>query len=143
MNYFTKDVEIEESHLNSANQQRIASLVHSLPDEELSLSWRSQLNVKLIASLEAKQRKKKTLKFFTWGTSLSCGTAILAVVFMMPSKTPSIVAPVANNDSHGFASELVQAHQESVVLASVSGLGSSNHETSISEDIFDPQDELL
>jgi len=142
MNLFRKDVNIEDSRLNSDGQQKIAALVKALPDEDLSMSWRSDLNVKLMAAQEAKRKRKATRKIFTWGTSLSCGVAasVLGVMLMSPA---NVVKPNTRTSSPIMASELVKAHQESLVLASVSAIPSATHETSITEDSYGPQDDLL
>lgn len=39
-----------DAELNSAEQVRIANIVRSLPQDEMSLAWRSDLNSKLAAS---------------------------------------------------------------------------------------------
>ena len=142
MSIFKKDINIDESRLNSASQQKVASMVRSLPDDDLSMSWRSDLNVKLMAAQDAKRKKKVTRRIFTWGTSLSCGLAATVMGVVMFNSTP-IVHQGPKVDSSAFASELVNAHQESLVLASVSGISSSNHETSITEDSYSTQDDLL
>ena len=142
MKFSKKEVDIDDSRLNSAGQQKIASLVKSLPSEDLSMSWRSDLNVKLMVAHQAKRKKYVVRKVFTWGTSLSCGLAATVLGFTMFGAKP-VGQSALKGDSQSFASELVQAHQESMVLASVSGTGSAARETSISEDSFSPQDDLL
>jgi hypothetical protein len=142
MNYFKKEAQFDDSKLDSKSQLQVASLIKALPDEDLSLSWRSQLNVKLMAAEEAKRKKKQSKRIFAWGTLPFAGVAATAMVLMIGNGAP-IGAPVATNSSSAFASELVKTHQESVVLASVSGTGSSVHETSLSEESYNPQDDLL
>ena len=143
MNLFNNEEAFDESKLNSENQQKLAMLVKSLPEEDLSMSWRSGLNVKLMAAQEAKAKKRSVKKFFAWGTSLSTGMAATAYFVLMANVAP-VVSPATQGDSVAFASELVKTHQESVVLASVSGIGSaSTHETSITEDSYSSLDDLL
>ncbi len=143
MNLFRKEITVEESRLESASQQKIASLVKAMPDEDLSLSWRSELNVKLMAAQEAKYKKRATRRVFTWGTSLSCGVAasVVAITMFNPTAAPNAFSTRA--ESKSLASEMVTAHQESLVLASVSAIPTSNHETPITEEIYNPQDDLL
>jgi hypothetical protein len=142
MNFLKKEVGTEESRLNSVSQQKIASLVKSLPSEDLSMSWRSELNVKLIAAREAKIKKRSAQRVLTWGASLSCGLAVTVLGVMMFGNKP-VVQQTSKVDSPTLASELVQTHQESMVLASVSGTGAAARETSILEDSYTPQDDLL
>ncbi len=118
-------------------------LVKSLPEEDLSMSWRSGLNVKLMAAQEAKAKKRSAKKLFAWGSSVSAGFAATAYFVLMANVAP-VVSPTSQGDSVVFASELVKTHQESVVLGSVSGIGSGSiHETSITEDSYSSLDDLL
>lgn len=142
MNFFRREESIDEAQLNSANQQKMASLVKGLGDEELSLSWRSDLNAKLALAQQTKSKKRTTRLFYAWGSSLSFGVAATVFAFvMMNGPAPKAPPKVAN--SSAFASELVEAHQESMVLASVSGTGSAARETSYVDDSYGLQDELL
>ena len=142
MNYFRKDEVVDDAQLSSASQLNVASLIKSLPDEELSISWRSELNVKLMAARQAKKKQKVAKRVFGWGSSLSFGVAATAYMMVMTNAT-TVVAPNSKLESPSFATELVRTHQESVVLASVSGTSSLDKETSISEDSYNQQDELL
>lgn len=143
MNFFNKEEAFDESKLNSDNQQKVAMLVKSLPEEDLSMSWRSGLNVKLMAAQEAKAKKRSAKKLFAWASSVSAGFAATAYFVLMANVAP-VVSPTSQGDSVVFASELVKTHQESVVLASVSGIGSGSiHETSITEDSYSSLDDLL
>jgi hypothetical protein len=143
MNWFKKEELFDDEKLNSSSQKRVATLIKSLPEDDLSLSWRSSLNLKLMAAQQAKKKQRATKRFFAWGSSLSAGVAATAYFVFLTNAT-SIVSPTQNSDSVAFASELVRTHQESVVLASVSGIGSTTvHETSITEDSYILPDDLL
>jgi glucosamine 6-phosphate synthetase-like amidotransferase/phosphosugar isomerase protein len=143
MNLFNNEEAFDELKLNSKNQQKLAMLVKALPEEDLSMSWRSSLNVKLMAAQAAKSKKRTAKKFLAWGTSLSAGVAATAYFVILGNVTP-MVSPTTQSDSVAFASELVKTHQESVVMASVSGIGSASiHETSITEDSYSSIDDLL
>jgi hypothetical protein len=140
---FRKEVSIQDSQLESASQQKVASLIKAMPEEELSLSWRSSLNVKLLEAQQAKAKRKQIKRFYAWGSSLSVGVAasVFALVMFQTPTAPRQDVKVA---SSGLASELVKAHQESMVLVSVSGTGAAARETSIEEDpYYYPQDDLL
>lgn len=142
MNLFNKEEAFDESKLNSESQLQVASMIKSMPDEDLSLSWRSSLNVKLMAAEKARKKQRTTKRFFAWGSSLSAGIAAVSYIVLMTNA--SSIAPInSKSQSMAFASELVKTHQESVVLASVSGTGTSLHETSLTEDSYYPIDELL
>ena len=142
MNLFKKEELIDESKLHSASQMRVASLIKSMPEEDLSLSWRSELNVKLMEIQATKSKRKSTKRFFAFGSSLSATVAVAGyALFMANSNT--IVAPVGKIDSSGFVSELVRTHQESLVTLSVSGTSSAARESAPADDSLDGQDELL
>lgn len=142
MNFMRKEASIQDSQLESPSQQKVASLIKAMPEEELSLSWRSNLNVKLLEAQQAKAKRKQVRRFYAWGSSLSVGLAASVFAFVM-FQAP----PVSRQDNKvvnsGLASELVKAHQESMVLVSVSGTGAAARETSIEEDPYYPQDDLL
>ncbi len=142
MNFLNKEIIVDESHLNTDSQLLIASLVKSMPDDELSMSWRSDLNVKLLAAQSSKKKLKATKRVFGWGLSLS-GSMAVAVAAMIMSNSNSIAPQVTMTNSNQMASEFVKAHQESIVLASVSGISSSTQESTISEESYSLQDDLL
>lgn len=142
MEFLKREKTIQDSQLESASQQKIASLVKSLPSEDLSMSWRSQLNEKLMAAELAKKKQRKTRRAFAWGSTLSFGAAA-GVFGILMMNGPQAVAPIRKVESPTMASELVKTHQESMVLASVSGTGAAARETSLEEDVYGTQDELL
>ena len=142
MNLFNKEELIDESKLNSPSQLRVASLIKSMPEEDLSLSWRSELNVKLMEIQNAKSKRKSTKRFFAFGSSLSAAVAVAGYALFM-ANTNTITPPVGKIDSSGFATELVRTHQESLVTLSVSGTSSAARESAPADDSFDGQDELL
>ena len=133
---------LDEAKLNSAAQLQVASLIKAIPDEDLSLSWRSELNMKLMAAHQAKRKQKSTKRFFAWGSSLSAGVAAFSYIVLM-ANTGTIGSSMVKADSSSIAKELVQTHQESLVVASVSGTGSAARETALSDDSFESQDDLL
>ncbi|MEI8282117.1 MAG: hypothetical protein WCG75_06920 [Armatimonadota bacterium] len=142
MNLFKKEESVDESKLNSASQLRVASLIKSMPEEDLSLSWRSELNVKLMEIQNARSKRKSTNRYFAFGSSLSAALGVAGYALFMANAN-TVVTPVGKIDSSGFASELVRTHQESLVAMSVSGTGSAARESTPADDSFDGQDELL
>jgi len=144
MNFFKREVSIDETQLNSASQQKVASLVKAaLREDELSLSWRSDLNAKLAAAQQLKAKKRTTRRYYAWGSSLSLGVAATAFAVLIINPQVPNTHP-RGGESEKFASELVKAHQESMVLASVSGTGAATRETSFVDDsAYGLQDELL
>jgi hypothetical protein len=88
-NDFMSDRDLDRE-LNSPEQTRMAEIVKALPEETLSMSWRSDLNARLRS--EAARRKK--LNLFGWIWKPTVGVALagaLAVAFMVrpePAGTP-------------------------------------------------------
>ncbi len=143
MNFLRREESVSETQLQSEDQLKVASLVKSLKDDELSLAWRSELNAKLMAAQQTKAKKKSAFRVYAWGSSLSVGVAaaVFAGTILLTPKSNK-VAPQTNNSSL-IASELVQAHEESMVFASVSGTGSAARETMYVDDSYGMQDDLL
>ncbi len=73
--------------LNSAGQTQIREMVRALPEETLSMTWRSELNTKLRA---AALRKRK-LDLFGWVWKPTAGLALAAAlavaIFIRPAMT--------------------------------------------------------
>ena len=78
------DNEVEDAKLNSAGQMAIRSMIQALPEEPVSMAWRSALNEQLLASA-AKQRKKRRLLWFASpAAGLTLVTALAFVVMFQP-----------------------------------------------------------
>ncbi|HVT13566.1 MAG TPA: hypothetical protein VHE55_14975 [Fimbriimonadaceae bacterium] len=77
--------EILEEELNSPEQLHVRELVRALPDETLSLTWRSGLN----ARLQSEMVRRRKLNLFGWVWKPAVGLALagaLAVAFIIPPK---------------------------------------------------------
>lgn len=97
-------------------------------DESLSMAWRSELNLKLMATEAKKSKKVRTVRWM-WGGSLATGLAAITVLtVLMPGLTS---APKASPKSATLVSEMVATHQESATLSDVSGTGAVDRETSL------------
>ena len=111
-----------------ASQTPVKNLVAGLKDDSLSMAWRSELNLKLLAAADKKKKAVRTRRLLTWGSSL--GFAAVAGSFAMMMFQP--VMPISGGgEGSGFTRELVQAHNDSTVLASVSGTGIDQRETEL------------
>lgn len=110
-------------------QSQVKTLVSGLKDDSLSMAWRSELNLKLLAAADKKKKAIRFRRLATWGSSL--GLAAVAGSFALMMFQP--VAPVRGlaADGNSFAREFVQVHNESTVLASVSGTGVDQRETEL------------
>ena len=88
-----------------------AHLVNSLPEDEPSLAWRSELNSKLSA-MTPKPRKNNFLKLFT-AVAVPAAAAIALGLYVFPKLNPSpdsISVPEVTAKSGGIEEELLLAH---------------------------------
>ena len=114
-----KKMRIDDSMLESPAQDRMRELVSSLPEDSLSLAWRSQLNERLLESAGRSRRRSRML----WVLKPSLGLAMagaLAAVVMLKLDT---VQPVVAHQNSGLEAALVQDHRSSVELTDMVGAG--------------------
>ena len=92
-NEFNESGEEQDRELSSPSQLRVREIVRSLPEETLSLSWRSDLNARIRA--ESARLRKRILFGWIWkpaaGLTLA-GALAVAVVFRIPTlpRSPSL-----------------------------------------------------
>jgi hypothetical protein len=97
----------EKLHLHE--QMAMGKLVGSLPDEEPSLAWRSQLNDKLRAM---PARAKRTMWQVIWKPTAGLALAgALAVAVILLPQTPEVERPVPGA---AVADAMFAAHRETV-----------------------------
>jgi hypothetical protein len=138
---FEREPVVTDEMLASQSQTQSRSLVSGLRDDSLSMAWRSELNLKLLAAADKKKKVVRFRRFATWGSSV--GIAAVAGSFAMMMFQP--VPPVRGSagDVSGFAREFIQAHDESTVLASVSGTGINQRETELGLEVGYSYEDLL
>ncbi|MEI7578083.1 MAG: hypothetical protein WCK51_14425 [Armatimonadota bacterium] len=124
-----------------ASQASVKQLVAGLKDDSLSMAWRSELNLKLLAAADKRKKAIRFRRFATWGSSL--GLAAVAGSFAMVMFQP--VSPVrgSGSEASGIAREFVQVHNESSVLASVSGTGINQRETELGLEVGYSYEDML
>ena len=110
-------------------QGHLKNLVSGLKDDSLSMAWRSELNLKLLAAADKKKKAVRFRRWATWGSSLGLATVAGSFAFMVVQPVTPVRGSVS--DGNGFAREFVQVHNESTVLASVSGTGINQRETEL------------
>jgi hypothetical protein len=95
--------------LESPAQKATQNLLSGLPEETLSLAWRSQLNEKLIVIAE--KPKPKPFWAIAWkpaaGLALASALALVFVLQMNPSTAPSSTATAKDSSS-----VILTAHNE-------------------------------
>jgi hypothetical protein len=114
-----KEMRMDDAMLESPAQDQMRELVSSLPEDSLSLSWRSELNEKLLASAQ----KSKQSKRISWVLRPTLGLAAagaLALVVVIRSG-PTATTPMAQRS--GLEAALVRDHRQTVELTDVVGAG--------------------
>ena len=101
--------------------QEVAEFVKSLPEDTVSLAWRSELNEKLLSAAPI-VRKRVWLPRFAMATSLACGIA-LGIFIAGPERS----APSANPLE--LEASLVRTHLEATQSREISGVGLTAAET--------------
>lgn len=108
-----------EAGLASQAQQSAAQMVGRLPEESVSLAWRSSLNEKLRAQQAKRQRRERVF----WVLRPASALAVAATVFgVYLGGNPR---PVATVERPNIEVYMVEAHRqtETVSLVSASGMG--------------------
>ncbi|HLO97852.1 MAG TPA: hypothetical protein VK171_04580 [Fimbriimonas sp.] len=140
MKLFSDDLKIEDAQLDTAGQRAIASAVKALDEDTLSLAWRSSLSAKIAAAEQKKQRRTVSLRWLSFGSIASVGAA--AVFISMNMVGVSKVTPQSASSST-FAYDLEKVHDESLIVASVSGAPLGTQESSPFGDEYAYPDSLL
>lgn len=112
--------EIDDNLLESTGQLQVRELVSNLPDDSLSLAWRSSLNEKLLVTAQ-KSRRRQMLT--TWIMKPAFGLALagaFAAVIMFRVSGMEDPLPVAQGH---LEAALVREHQQNVTLSDVVGYG--------------------
>lgn len=128
---------INDAKLNSDAQLAIRRVVSSLPDEPVSMAWRSGLNEQLFTMAARQQRKKRILWFASpiAGVSLAMALA-LVMVFRPISHSPAGVP------DRGVESAILSDHHASTLSNELSAAGLNlNEVTTDANDTDSPADD--
>jgi len=116
--------EILDTKLASANQQAIQKVVQQLPEDSLSLAWRSALNERLIAeSVSHKPRFR-----FSWFAMPAAGVAMAAalavvVFFHAPTSSSPQLTTLSGTSSGSVEMGLLDAYRQESVSHEIIGAG--------------------
>ncbi len=125
---------VEDSRLNTPGQVAIRSLVSALPEEEVSMAWRSSLNQQLMQIAAKKQRRKRFLWIASPIAGLSVASALAFVVMLQPFAHKPIVRP-----DTGIESAILADHYSSTILSDVTSAGLNSTEVSTEANVKDPE----
>ena len=113
------EVELDRA-LNSAPQAAIRDAVGGLREDTVSMAWRSELNQKLVAKVQATQRRRR----FTWILSPALGLGIagaLAAVLLINSPTAKEFNQPAYTPQ--IEESLVATYQDAMRYTDITGVG--------------------
>lgn len=124
--------------LNHQQSQGVHQWVKSIDDEPVAMVWRADLNQKLIVAAQKKHRKRIFKLSLAWGGSFASGVACLAVFSLLNAPKPQTLV---NSGSSDLQQQMIKAHQESAIFATVSGTGVMARETDMT--YVDPYEDNL
>lgn len=113
-----KEFSQHEEALESAGHRRVQEVVKSLPEEALSMAWRSTLNERIRA--EAAKKRRRQLWSFTLGPTFGAA-ATCAIAFVMFNTNAGTPASTAANS--GLEAALVRTHRQFDAVPDVTGSG--------------------
>jgi hypothetical protein len=130
-----EDKGVDDSQLNSASQMAVRNLVRALPEETVSMAWRSSLNEQLHTLAVKKQKKRRLLWFATPTVGISLVTALAFVLMFQPAPHHPISVP-----DRGIESAILSDHHSSTLSNEVSTAGLNFNEASSDANDADPED---
>ncbi len=106
-----------EQELESGEGMTISHMVSSLPDAELSLNWRSDLNNQLRAMAPKPKRQLNWWPIGATAAGIACGVMAFVIFSQPPSSirqnpthSPIVQETMPNVDDSTFGTALVRAH---------------------------------
>jgi hypothetical protein len=110
-------VQFDDSLLATPDQAKVRELVSALPEDTLSLAWRSGLNERLLETAAKNQKKRRIA--WVWRPAFGmAATAMFAVLFLV-NNTP--VAPIAQEST--LEAAILTDHRHNLALTDVAGAG--------------------
>jgi hypothetical protein len=123
-NYNEKNNPAEEqlnAMLESKNSQAMRNLIQAMPEETVSLQWRSALNERLLSLAPTKKKISAAMVGLRALVGVGLATAVCLVVFVKADHGKSEAATLV--DPASFASALITEHRQSVVSSEIAGPG--------------------
>jgi hypothetical protein len=107
--------------LEAPGQQAVRQLVKAMPEDTVSLQWRSSLNERLLALAPVKKKISALVIGFRALAGLGLASLLcLAVISRLDTSKPSIVQPSSGS---ALASALLDEHRHSVDSGEIAGPG--------------------
>ncbi len=109
-----------DDRLGSPAQQQMRELITKLPEDSLSLAWRSSLNERLLQTAATKQKKAR----WSWTLKPALGFAVagaFAAIALLNTAAPLSTQTVATDGI--LEAAIVQDHRHSAAFSDVVGVG--------------------
>ena len=119
-----KDFELKDIDNKLNASEGMKSLMKALPEEQVSMAWRSSLNEKLLATVPKKRFNWNWVLRPALGLGLAGALALVIVTQPQPSGVVTVMPARGSLEAH-----LVAEHQDSIALYDLSGPGLSPDET--------------
>jgi hypothetical protein len=128
---------MNDEMLDSVGQQAVRKIVQALPEDSLSMAWRSSLNERLVVAVAQKQKKKRMAWIVRPALGLSLATVFALIVMFQPSWRRSMATP-----DRGIESAIMSDHHNSVLLNDVGNAGLNANEVTSEANPEDPDDDM-
>jgi len=129
------DKGVDEAKLNSAGQLTVRNLVRALPEDTVSMAWRSSLNEQLLTLAAKRQKKRRFMWFATPTLGISMVTALAFVIMIHPAPRHTVGLP-----DRGIESAILSDHHTSTLSNEVSTAGLNLNEATSDANESDPDD---
>lgn len=126
---------VDESKLNSSGQQTIRNLVSSLPDEPLSMAWRSSLNEQVRLMAAKKQKRRRLFWVASPIAGLSLTGALAFIVMIQPFSHKPIAIP-----DRGLETAILKDHHNSTLGSEMTSAGLNLTEVTTDANESDPDE---
>ena len=113
-----KENQFDDTKLESPGQVQMSRLVGGLPEDSLSLAWRSQMNEKLMVAAKATQRKKRLGWVLKPAFGLACASALAVLVTFRTDPMPT-----SFHSTGALEAAIVQKHVDNVEYSDMVGAG--------------------
>jgi hypothetical protein len=123
-NYNEKNNPAEEqltAMLESERGQSVRNIMQLMPEDTVSLQWRSALNEKLLALAPTKKKLSAAVVGLRALVGVALASAVCLVVFVKSDSGKE--QPASMVDPSTFASALITEHRQSVVSNEIAGPG--------------------
>jgi hypothetical protein len=113
-----------DSNLASVNQQAVREVVRQLPEDSLSMAWRSSLNERLMAEAQIRKPRWRVSWIAMPAAGVFVACAFAAIVFIhAPTSSDTILTRGPGVSSDALATGLFDAYKQESASREIEGSG--------------------